>query len=225
MHDAITVEEFQEKYGDYMLNGLSSRGTYIPLKTNARVGINIAIRPYVMRLNSAVVMFGGKLRVGYTLDNNGYPINAKVVDLHEQQAFDRLQEFCKGFSWQRQDPRRFSTVVGLGVAASPYNPEVLDTITNDGLASELLNKLESTYSQYNDGATFNHKRKAAAALQDAWILQGQSLFDDPPTVQVLPKGVVGKTGGKVLNQAQDKYTDNVVSFSEKVKALKEQHEA
>lgn len=225
MHDAITVEEFQEKYGDYMLNGLSSRNTYIPLKTNARVGINIAIRPYVLRLTNQVVMFGGKLRVGYTLDDNLYPVNAKVVDLHEQQAFDRLQEFCKGFSWQRQDPRRFSTVVGLGVAASPYNPEVLDTITNDGLASELLNKLESTYSQYNDGATFNHKRKAASALNDAWLLQGASLFNDPPTVQVLPKGVVGKTGGKVLNQAQEKYNDNIVSFSEKVAAMKAQSEA
>ena len=180
MHD-VTMEEFDEKYGDYMLHGLSSHSTYIPLKTNARVGINIAIRPYVARLNSQVIMFGGKLRVGYTLDKNGYPIKTKVTDLHEEDAFNRLQEFCKGFSWQRQDFRRFSTVVGIGVAASPYDPEVLDTIVNDGLASELLNKLESTYSQYNDGATFNHKRKAASALNDAWLLQAQSLVQPPPS--------------------------------------------
>lgn len=225
MHDAITVEEFDEKYKEYMLNGLSSHNTYIPLKTNKRVGINIALRPYVARLNSQVVMFGGKLRVGYTLGDDLYPVSKKVVDLHEDDAFQRLAEFCKGFSWQRQDFRRFSTVVGLGVAASPYDPKVLDTIVSDGLASELLNKLEATYSQYNDGATFNHKRKAAAALNDAWLLQAAPLFQEPPVVQQMPANVLGKASGKLLNQAQEKYTDNVVSFTEKVAALKEkQHE-
>jgi hypothetical protein len=220
MQDAISYEEFEEKYGDWMLNGLSSHGTYIPLKTNARVGINIALRPMVLRLDDKVVLFGGKLRVGYTLDQHLNPVKSKVVDLHDDDAENRLAEFCKGFTWSRQSAARFSTIIGVAVAASPYDPEILDKVVEDGLAAEVLNKMESTYSQYNDGATFNHKRKAAAALNDAWIIQAQGLFQEPPEVQKLPEGVLGQKSGKLLNEAQDKYHDNVVSFSQKVAQLK-----
>lgn len=220
MQDAMTYEQFEEKYGDYMLNGLSSQGTYIPLKSNKRVGINIAIRPLVLRLDPKVVLFGGKLRCGYTLDEHGYPIQTKIVDLHPEDAFNRLKDFCKGFTWQKADERRFSTIIGLAVAASPYDPEILDKVVDDGLAAEVLNKLEQTFAQYNDGQSFNHKRKAAAALTDAWIMQAQSMFEEPPTVQKLPEGVLGKKSGKVLNKAQDSYTDNVVSFAQKVAELK-----
>ena len=221
MHDAMTPELFEEKYGEWMLHGISSHHTYIPLKTNARVGINIAIRPLVLRLNNNSVLFGGKLRVGYTLDNELNPVKAKIVDLHWEDAEKRLQEFCKGFTWGKQSAARFSTIVGMAVAASPYDPEVLDKIVNDGLAAAMLNKLESTYSQYNDGQVFNHKRKAAAALNDAWLIQAEGMFQQPPEVQKLPEGVLGKATGKVLNHAQDKYHDNVVSFSKKVAELKQ----
>lgn len=217
MMEKLNPEQFYEKYEDFMLDGLSSSNTYIPLKSNKRVGINIAIRPYVLRLSDGVVMFGGKLRVGYTLENGEY-VKAKIVDLHEEQRFERLREFCKGFSWQKQDHRRFSTVMGIGVAASLYDPEVLDKIVEDGLAMDLLNRLESTYSQYNEGATFNAKRKAAAALLDAWLLQAEGLFRSEP--QVVKSGPALGTTSKVLNKAQDSYTDNVVSFEAKVAEIK-----
>lgn len=215
---ALDPQEFEEKYGDWMLNGLCSYHTYIPLKTNKRVGINIAIRPYVMRLSDGVVLFGGKLRVGYTIDDNGGYVKAKIVDLHAEDRFQRLREFCKGFSWQKQDDRRFSTVMGIGVAASIYDPEVLDKIVNDGLAMEFVNKLESTYSKYNEGLTFNAKRKAAAALMDAWLIQAQGVFK--PTPEMVKSGSALGTTSKVLNKAQDGYHDNVVSFEQKVEELK-----
>lgn len=218
MIEKITAEQYYEKYEDYMLNGLSSASTYVPLKTNARVGINIAIRPYVMRLSDGALLFGGKLRVGYTIGDDGEYVKAKIVDLHEEDRFNRLKDFCKGFSWQKQDHRRFSTVMGIGVAASIYEPEVLDKIVEDGLALEFVNKLESQYSQYNEGLTFNAKRKAATALMEAWLLQAEGLFKPVPEM-VKTGPALGKTS-KVLNKAQDSYTDNVVSFEQKVAELK-----
>ena len=215
--EKLSPEQFNEKYEDFMLDGLTSYNTYIPLKSNKRVGINIAIRPYVMRLSDGALLFGGKLRVGYTLEGGEY-VKTKIVDLHPEQRVERLKDFCKGFSWQKQSEARFSTVMGIGVAASIYEPEVLEKIVEEGLSLQFLNKLESTYSQYNEGQTFNAKRKAAAALLDAWLLQAEGHFR--PTPQMLDSGAaLGKTS-KVLNKAQDAYHDNVVSFEAKVAELK-----
>lgn len=215
--EKINAEQFNEKYEDFLLDGLSSSNTYIPLKSNKRVGINIGLRPYVLRLSDGAVLFGGKLRVGYTIEGGEY-VKAKIVDLHEEDRFERLKDFCKGFSWQKQDFRRFSTVMGIGVAASLYEPEVLDKIVEEGLAMDFINKLEGTYSQYNEGQTFNAKRKIAGALMDAWGLQAEGVFKPvPEMVKVGP--ALGKTT-KVLNKAQDSYTDNVLSFEAKVEELK-----
>ena len=108
---------------------------------------------------------------------------------------------------------------GFGIAAGPYDGEVLDSIVEDGVAMELINKIESKYSQYNDGQTFNNKRKAAAALLDAWLIQAEGKFSPMPVATKMPEGVIG-TASKLLNQGQDSYHDNVVSFAEKVAALK-----
>lgn len=224
MTEIITAEQYDEKYGDMMLNGLSSSSTYIPLKTNKRYGLNIAIRPYVVRQSAGVMFFGGKLRVGFTIDDNGEFEKAKIVDLHYEDRVTRLADFCKGFSWLKGDDRRFSTIVGLAVAAGPYDQEVLDKIIDDGLALDLINKLEATYSKYNDGQTFNSKRKAAAALADAWLIQGGEHIQPLPVATKMPEEVLGKTS-KLLNQATDKYGENVVSFKEKVAELKAKYDA
>jgi len=216
----MTAAEYEEQYGEMMLNGLSSLGTYIPLRTNARMGINVAIRPMVFRADDQVVVFGGKLRVGYTLNPDKTPVKTKITALNDETAEDQLTQFCKGFSWQKQSCRRFSTIMGIGLAASKYDGEVaLAKLVDDHLAFQFIDRLERTYKQYND-ATFPSKRKAASALQDAWLLQAQNpqVFAPLPEAVQLPEDVVGTTS-KVLNQAQDKYYDNVVSFKQKVAEL------
>lgn len=219
MIEVKTPREYQEAYGDMMLNGLSTGRTYIPLRTNKRFGINIAIQPHVYRASEGVVVFGGKLRVGYTIEDNGDYEKSKIVDLYAEDRIKRLEEFCKGFSWQKQDHRRFSTIVGIGVAAGPYDIEVLDKLVEGGHALDFINKLEATYSKYNDGAVFQAKRKAAAALQDAWLIQADGWFKPMPEATKVPEKALGKTS-KVLNKATEKYTDNVVSFQSKVEELK-----
>ena len=220
----ITAQEYQDKYGDMMLDGLSSTDTYIPLRVNARYGTNVAIRPMVFRLSDDVVMFGGKFRVGFTLDGNEF-VQAKVVDLHSEQKMERLAEFCKGFSWQKQGSRRFSTVMGFGIAAGPYDGEaILAKLVEDQIAGKMLDSIEKTYKKYNDVGFGPLKRKAVAALQDAWLLQAQNCFAPMPETQVMPDKVLGKSS-KLLNKAQDKYHDNVVSFKQKVAEAKEKNSA
>lgn len=222
MQDVITQDAFTEQYDEYLLNGLSSVATYIPLRTNARLGLNVAIRPMVIRANDSVVLFGGKFRVGYTLNADKTPVKSKVTALNPEAAVEQLQNFCKGFAWQKKSPRRFSTIIGVGVAGSVYDgAAVLEKVIEDNLALELLDKIERTYKQYNDGSTFTAKRKAATCLRDAWLLQADnpSIFKPTPDMVKLPQNVVGTASGKVLNQAQDKYYDNVVSFQEKVAEL------
>ena len=203
-----------------MLNGLSSTSTYIPLRTNKRNGMNVAIRPYVLRESDSVVLLGGKFRVGYTLADDGDYEKAKVEAINPETRVEQLKDFCKGFSWLNQSDRRFSTLVFFGFAAGPYDgAEALEAIEEKGLALEFLKRLESTYEQYND-ASFTSIRKAAAALNDAWVIQSNGLFTAKPEVVALPEGVLGQKSA-LLNQAQDKYHGNVLSFTEKVKELKQ----
>lgn len=218
--NTVTQEGFQEQYGDMMLNGLCSSNTYIPLRTNKRLGINVAIRPYVIRHSGAVILLGGKLRVGYTLADGGGYEKAAVTAINDEVREEQLREFCKGFSWLRSDSRRSSTLVFFAFAASEYDGELArDTITEEGLATNFLKRLQSTYEQYND-AGFTSIRKAASALNDAWLLQSESssIFSPMPNTVQLPDEVVGQASA-LLNQAQDKYHGNVVSFAEKVAEL------
>lgn len=213
-----TAESFEEEFGDYLLDGLSTTGTYIPLRVNKRMGINVAIRPVVKRLSPDVVLFGGTLRVGYTRED-GEPINTKVVALNEETQVQQLKDFCKGWAWQKQSGARFSSIVGVGMAASKYNGDTaVDFIVTNGTAADLIKRLEKNYKKYN-GVGFSSVNKASAALTAAWILQAKYVFEDMPEVEKLPDSLVGVSTG-VLNSGQDKYSDNVVSFQEKVKALK-----
>jgi len=207
-----------------MLNGLDSIGTYIPLRTNARYGINVAIRPMVMRASTGVVLFGGKLRVGYTLDGRHRPIKTNVTDISNDVKTQRLTEFCKGFSWQKSDHHRFSTIIGVGVAGGAYDGDaVLKALEDNSIAADFIGRLERTYKQYN-GVTFgNNKAAAIAALNAAWVLQSKNprIFKPMQEFTKLPDGVAGKQT-PILNKAQDKYRDNVVSFQQKVSDWAEQ---
>lgn len=214
----MTQEVFNEKFGDMMLNGLDSIQTYIPLRTSARYGLNVAIRPMVIRASAGVVLFGGKLRVGYTLDEKKRPVKTSVTDISDDVRVQRLTEFCKGFSWQKQDKHRFSTIIGVGVAAGSYDGEAaLASLESNETAADFICRLERTYKQYN-GVTFGNNRAAAvAALEAAWILQSEDprIFKPLQTFTPLPEGVVGKQSA-LLNKAQEKYSGNVISFQQKV---------
>ncbi len=217
---SLTQKQFQETFGDMMLHGLDSNSTYIPLRVNKKSGINVAIRPFVTRLSESIVLFSVKLRVGYTMDEGHNILSKSATDISEDVAAGRLKDFCKGFTWQRADNRRFSTIVGFAVAASRYDGEqAAIAMEENNLAAEFINKLETKYKQYNDVGFTANKRKAIQALAAAWALQSDSVFTDLPTTTQLPDGIVGLSSG-VLNKAQDGYHNNVVSFTEKVAALK-----
>jgi hypothetical protein len=214
----FTQADFQEAFGEIMLNGLDSVGTYIPLRTNKRFGLNIAIRPMVTRISEGVVLFGGKLRVGYTLDPSHQLVKSNVTDISDEVRVQRLKDYCKGFTWQRADKRRFSTVVGLGIASTVYDgAAVLEHIAENNVASEFITRLERTYKQYNDVTFASHKATAIEALNAAWMLQADSssIFKPLPKATQLPDGIVGKQT-PLLNKAQSKYRNNVVSFQQKV---------
>jgi hypothetical protein len=220
----MTQEEFKEKFGNILLNGLDSTQTYIPLRTNARYGINVAIRPTVMRASSSVVLFGGKLRVGYTLDDKHKPIKTNVTEISDDVCIARLKDFCKGFSWQKVNPQRFSTIIGIGVAGGVYDGDaVRAALEENKIAEDFINRLERQYKQYN-GVTFgNNKSAASAALNAAWILQSNKphIFKPLQEFKPLPEDVVGKQT-PILNKAQDKYRDNVICFQQKVDDWAEQ---
>jgi hypothetical protein len=183
----ITKEVFNEMFGDMMLNGLDSRQTYIPLRTNARYGINVALRPMVIRASSGVVLYGGKLRVGYTLNEKHEPIKTNITDISDEVRVQRLTDFCKGFSWQRADAKRFSTIIGVGIAASKFDGLVaLDALQENEVAADFINRLERTYKQYN-GVTFgNNKAAAIEALNAAWILQSDNPSIFKPLQEITP---------------------------------------
>lgn len=220
----FTQESFQEKFGEMLLHGLDSVGTYIPLRTNKRFGLNIAIRPMVMRVSEGVVLFGGKLRVGYTLDPSHLPIKGNITDISEDVRVKRLQEFCKGFSWQKADARRFSTIMGLGIASTVYDRDaVLEYLVENKTAADFINRLERTYKQHNDVTFASHKAAAIEVMNAAWILQSDhpKVFMPLPETVQLPEEVVGKQT-PLLNQAQGKYHNNVVSFQQKINDWAEQ---
>lgn len=220
----ITQEVFKEKFGDIMLNGLDSVGTYIPLRTNARYGLNVALRPRVMRVSSGVVLYGGTLRVGFTLDEKHRPIKTNVTDISDEVRMQRLTEFGKGFAWAKKDHHRFSTIIGMGIAASAFDGSAaIEALETNAVAADFINRLERTYKQYN-GVTFgNNKAAAIEALNAAWILQSANprIFKPLQEFTPLPEAIVGKQT-KLLNKAQDKYRDNVVSFQQKIDDWAEQ---
>ncbi len=212
-------QQFNDEFGEIMLNGLSSTASYIPLRQSNRYGLNVAIRPAVFRAGPDVVVFGGKLRVGYTLDNNGNPVKAKVLDLQEKDAVLRLRDFCKGFKWLKESRKRFSTIVGFGFAASQYDGgTAIERIEENDLVAEFINRLERTYKQYNEGATFTNKTQVIAAIDASWRMLMETVFIALPATTQLADHIIGKQS-KLLNKAQDNYTDNVVSFGGKVKEL------
>ena len=214
---SMTQKEFDEIFGDMMLHGLDSNSTYIPLRTNKNLGINVAIRPFVQRLSTNVVFFGAKLRVGYTMDGNHKILKKSVADINEDVAAKRLRDFCKGFKWLKADERRFSTLVGFAVAASLYDGEqIVIALEENNIAAEFINHLESKYKQYNNEVGFGaNKRKAIKVLDAAWALQASDVFAGIPATTQLPDEIVGMQSG-VLNQAQKTYSGNVLSFEVKV---------
>lgn len=218
----MTQKQFDKEFGDMMLHGLDSNGTYIPLRTNKSAGINVSIRPMVYRLSEGLVLFGGKLRVGYTMDKPNSTPKKSVTDISQKVAAERLKNFCKGFTWMKADARRFSTVVGFSVVASIYDgKDALAAIEESQLAAQFLNKLEKKYKQYNDVGFTANKKKAIRALNAAWALQSNHVFiydTDAPTTSTHTKGVVGLNSG-VLNKAHKNYKDNVVSFADKVEEI------
>ncbi len=217
MTQIMTIQEFDEQFGAIMLNGLDSQATYIRLRGDKKTGINVGLRPVVSRISTDLLFMGGKLRVGYTLDETLNPIKASVIDLHPEQAANRLSEYCKGFSWQRGDQRRFSTLVGFAVAfGAADGNRALESLTENAIADDFIVRLENQYKQYNDGVGFRGRQRIAAALDAAWRIQMQTYFTIVPPA--IPDKVFGKTS-KVLNKAQDKYHDNVVSFEKKVSEL------
>lgn len=221
MNEAISMEDFQDEFGEIMLNGLNSKDTYITLRQNKSTGINFSIRPIVSRSSDGVVIFGGKLRVGFTLDNQHAPIKTSVTALNDAAAFQRLKDYGAGFSWLKQNEIRFSTIVGLAFAASKYDWTLAEVaLTENELASDFIARLERTYSQYHDGAKFQNKRLVIAALDAAWRMQATNVFRVMPETVQLPETVVGYQS-KLLNEAQDSYVGNVVSFADKVKAMAE----
>lgn len=216
----MTQTEFNEEFGDMMLHGLDSNSTYIPLRTNKSQGINVAIRPRVFRLSSNVVFYGGTLRVGYTMDEKHDILKQSVISINPDAAALRLKEFCKGFTWLKGDNQRFSTIIGVGIAASRYDGDAaLIILEVNKVAEDFINRLERKYKQYNNVGFTSHKSKAIKALNAAWLLQsGSDLYAVVPSAEQLPEKVVGLQTG-VLNQAQDGYGGNVVSFQEKVEDL------
>jgi hypothetical protein len=220
----ITQEVFTEKFGDIMMHGLDSNSTYIPLRTNARYGLNVAIRPRVLRISTGVVLFGGTLRVGYTLDERHRPVKTNITDISNEVRVQRLTDFGKGFAWAKKDEKRFSTIIGVGIAASAFDgAAAITALETNGVAADFINRLERTYKQYN-GVTFgNNKGAAIEALNAAWMLQSNNprIFKELQEFTPLPEEIVGKQS-PVLNKAQDKYCDNVVSFQQKIDDWAEQ---
>ena len=217
----MTEKQFDKEFGGMMLHGLDSTGTYIPLRTNKAIGINISIRPMVERVAEGVVLYGGKLRVGYTMDEKHKPLKSTPQNINPKAAAQRLKDFCKGFTWQRADERRFSTIVGVGIAATQYDGEkAVSAIDEKGLAADFINSLEKKYKQYNEVGFGANKRNAIKALNAAWAIKSKYVFSSLPSDNQSPDTVVGMASG-VLNQAQKGYKTNVLSFNKKVKSQTE----
>ena len=224
MNEVMTQEQFQETFGESLLSGLDSISTYIPLRTSKKTGINVALRPVVIRLNKESVLVGAKLRVGYTLDDTHNPVKSSVTNISPEVSAQRLIDFCQGFTWRRADERRCSVIVGFAVAASQYDGEaILAKLYENPIAANFVADLEATYKEHNGVGFAACRRTAVTALRAAWGIQiGTSgAFNPLPEIEVLPAGVVGQQTG-ILNKAEDNYHDNVVSFSKKVKELAEE---
>ncbi len=215
----LTQEQFTEQFGGLMLNGLDSEQTYIPLRQVKKSGINLAIRPLVDRISPELILFGVKLRVGFTLDEKHHPVKTNVVDMNQVVAVERLKEFCKGFSWIKADYRRFSTVLGIASVAGIYDRDnLLKKMEEEETALNFINMIETQHKQYNDNIRFQNKGLVVAALDAAWKIQLQELFIDSPLqgYSVTPGQIVGESS-KLLNQAnENSYHDNVIDFKDKV---------
>lgn len=218
----LTVKQFETKFGGFMLNGLDSKQTYIPLRQVKKSGINLAIRPLVDRISSELILFGAKLRVGFTLDENHTLVKTNVVDISPTVAVDRLKDFCKGFSWINIDPRRFSTILGFASVAGIYDRDILlKKMDEEEITHNFINTLETQYKQYNSNIRFQNKGLIVAALDASWKIQVQNLFYGGTDVgqSTTPEIIIGESS-KLLNQANEtKYDDNVVSFKDKVATM------
>lgn len=202
----ITKEDFQEKFGSMLLNGLDSKGTYIPLRVDEEAGINVAVRPIVLRVSDEIVLVGGKLRCGYTLNSSKNQIK-NVTAISKAVEEKRLQDFCKGFTWQNQDSTRLSTVIGVGIAATMSDKQqVHQHMTDTNAAEEFINKAETTYKEHNGVGFGTYKLAAIEILDAAWRVRNPLVFTE---------------NDKVKNSVELQHTPkhNVVSLTKKIKEL------
>lgn len=215
-------KEFKDEFGDMLLHGTDSLSTYIPLRINTSTGINVAIRPFVTRISDNAVLYSVKLRVGYTLNKNKKIMKASAININEKAASERLKNFCKGFAWMNLNAQRFSTMIGVVLAATQYDgAKTLERMEEKGMAAEFIDQLERRYKQYNNAGFTTNKKRAIQALDAAWILHSRQIFSSMPDETTLPKDLVGLHSG-VLNEAQENYSGNVVSFMDKVAKLAEE---
>jgi hypothetical protein len=208
----LSPDEYQEKYSGLLLNGVDSLGTYIPLLIDDDLGINIAVRPLVARLSPEVVLFGVKLRVGYTVDTNHQPL-VKNIDISYNVKRQRLIDACLGFSWLKRNSERVSTIAGFGLAASDADGEsIRELLVANSYAKELLNRLNIMYQKENE-EEWDITDVSVSALHDGWLLESIAQFKYVPA---LPDGVVGQHTD-LLVQGADTYKSNVVDFKKKIK--------
>lgn len=99
-------------------DGLSTTSSYVILARNGRMGVHLALRPFVQRLNEHVVLLGGRLRIAFDFVARGEVVRqAKFASFDEDEVAKILKEEFPGFKWETKSTKRLSTTVGIMIAA------------------------------------------------------------------------------------------------------------
>lgn len=188
MSEQMTHEQFVEKYGDILSNGLNSHMTYIILTRDDARGIHLAIRPYVYRTGGTLFV-GGKLRVGC----NGY-YSVKQTKKPLESIGDKGKMMRRAFggigTWASTSQHRCSVMYGEVIAAGVHDGAAFaEQHPSAKLASDLLASLE----KIGNGWKVTNKRKVTNALRDAFDAALQHAFQPMPVNSAGDK--VGQTTG------------------------------
>lgn len=217
----MTTREVRSKSTKAVQDGLSTTNSYVILTRNARAGMHMALRPYLTRQNSQVLLLGGRLRIGFDYEGRGRvtPSCKKHQDMDYRQRKEALQAEYPGFTWDAADHRRSSVNAGILIAAGYGDLEAFKKQWEEvDFVGALLDEISAKAKQPLGG------NKAGKNPQDAMYEELNKRFEGSIHYsfgegQELESGVLGEISGFV-NCSQRGYSRTLEAFTKKVSRFK-----
>lgn len=206
------IEMFGSKYNALLLDGLSSKKSYVRLAQTPDRKIHIALSPKIGRTGPYIVLVGSTLRIAYTEYFDGSPEAFQKLELASNQKEDASDfvekinalktafKLNKSVAWPAEHPVRISTVGVLAVWATSTQPEVLAGKELVKIVNRVLKSVHGII-EFPSENSFMVRSALTTGYQNLIAAKGTALFDFPANAR--PGDIAGITGITELSAKTD----------------------